>query len=129
MSIPQQPSCKKVCGPQEGYCEERCKIQGSSQEMAMMVGWLEKFSNNISGEWSCFLHFSLPNSPELLLLKFLPLTSNHSHLLARHHIFFTVAFLGVTHLFYSWAVLDFFCNCLLWSWYIATIEWFPFLFT
>jgi len=29
-----QPSCKKVCGPQEGHCEKRCEIQDGGQEMA-----------------------------------------------------------------------------------------------
>jgi len=36
--IPKQPSCKKVCSPQEGHWEERCEIQGGDQEMALMVG-------------------------------------------------------------------------------------------
>jgi len=31
---PKQPSCKKVCGPQEGHCVKRCEIQGGGQEMA-----------------------------------------------------------------------------------------------
>ena len=38
-----------------------------------------------------------PNSPELLLLKFLPLTYHHSHFLAAtldFTSFFTMAFLG-----------------------------------
>jgi len=36
---PKQPGCKKkVCGPQECYCEKRCEIQSASQEMAVMVG-------------------------------------------------------------------------------------------
>ena len=29
---------KKVCGPQKGYGEKRCEIQGGGQEMAVMVG-------------------------------------------------------------------------------------------
>ena len=37
-SNPKQPSCKKECGPQKGYGEKRCEIQGGSQEMAVMVG-------------------------------------------------------------------------------------------
>ena len=37
-SNPKQPSCKKVCGPQKGYGEKRCEIQGGGQEMAVMVG-------------------------------------------------------------------------------------------
>ena len=28
----------KVCGPQKGYGEKRCEIQGGGQEMAVMVG-------------------------------------------------------------------------------------------
>jgi len=36
--IQKQPSCKTVCGPQEGHCEKRCEIQSGSQEMAVMVG-------------------------------------------------------------------------------------------
>ena len=38
ISNPKQPSCKKVCGPQKGYGEKRCEIQGGGQEMAVMVG-------------------------------------------------------------------------------------------
>ena len=37
-SNPKQPNCKKKCGPQKGYGEKRCEIQGGSQEMAVMVG-------------------------------------------------------------------------------------------
>jgi len=33
-SNPKQPSCKKMCGPQESHCEKRCEIQGGGQEMA-----------------------------------------------------------------------------------------------
>ena len=29
---------KKECGPQKGYGEKRCEIQGGGQEMAVMVG-------------------------------------------------------------------------------------------
>ena len=29
---------KKECGPEKGYGEKRCEIQGGSQEMAVMVG-------------------------------------------------------------------------------------------
>jgi len=36
--IQKQPSCKKVCGPQECCCEKRCEIQGGGQEMAVIVG-------------------------------------------------------------------------------------------
>ena len=49
------------------------------------------------------------NSAELLLLKFLPLTYNHSHLLAAtldFASFFAIAFLRAALFFYSLAVLD-----------------------
>jgi len=50
------------------------------------------------------------NSPELSSLKFLPLAYHHSHFLAAtldFTSFFTTAFLGATHFFYSWAVFLF----------------------
>ena len=37
-SNPKQPAVKKVCGPQKGYGEKKCEIQGGGQEMAVMVG-------------------------------------------------------------------------------------------
>ena len=37
-SNPKQPSCKKECGPEKGYGEKGCEIQGGGQEMAVMVG-------------------------------------------------------------------------------------------
>ena len=49
------------------------------------------------------------NSPELSLLKFLPLTNHHSHFLAAtldFTSFFTIAFLRAALFFYSLAVLD-----------------------
>ena len=49
------------------------------------------------------------NSPELSLLKFLPLTYHHSHFLAAtldFTSFFTIAFLRTALFFYSLAVLD-----------------------
>ena len=36
--IQNNQAVKKQCGPQKGYGEKRCEIQGSSQEMAVMVG-------------------------------------------------------------------------------------------
>ena len=36
--IQNSQAVKKVCGPQEGYGEKRCEIQGGGQEMAVMVG-------------------------------------------------------------------------------------------
>ena len=38
ISNPKQSSCKKECGPQKGYGEKRCEIQGGGQEMAVIVG-------------------------------------------------------------------------------------------
>ena len=49
------------------------------------------------------------NSPELSLLKLLPLTYHHSHFLAAtldFTSFFTIAFLRAARFFYSLAVLD-----------------------
>ena len=49
-----------------------------------------------------------PNSPELLLLKFLPLTYHHSHFLAAtldFTSFFTIAFLRAALFFYSLVAL------------------------
>ena len=36
--IQNSQAVKKQCGPQKGYGEKRCEIQGGSQEMAVMVG-------------------------------------------------------------------------------------------
>ena len=36
--IKNSQAVKKVCGPQKGYGEKRCEIQGGGQEMAVMVG-------------------------------------------------------------------------------------------
>ena len=36
--IQNSQAVKKVCGPQKGYGEKRCDIQGGGQEMAVMVG-------------------------------------------------------------------------------------------
>ena len=36
--IQNSQAVKKECGPQKGYGEKRCEIQGGSQEMAVMVG-------------------------------------------------------------------------------------------
>ena len=57
------------------------------------------------------------NSPELLLLKFLPLTYHHSHFLAAtldFTSFFTIAFLGAALFFYTWLfwIIDFTCFCI-----------------
>jgi len=44
------------------------------------------------------------NSPELSLLKFLPLVYHQSHFLAATLDFTTFFTTGATHFFYSWAV-------------------------
>ena len=36
--IQNSQAVKKVYGPQKGYGEKRCEIQGGGQEMAVMVG-------------------------------------------------------------------------------------------
>ena len=36
--IQNSQAIKNECGPQKGYGEKRCEIQGGSQEMAVMVG-------------------------------------------------------------------------------------------
>ena len=36
--IQNSQAVKKVCGPQKGYGEKICEIQGGGQEMAVMVG-------------------------------------------------------------------------------------------
>ena len=37
-AIQNSQAVKKVCGPQKGYGEKRCEIQGGGQEMTVMVG-------------------------------------------------------------------------------------------
>ena len=36
--IQNSQAIKKECGPEKGYGEKRCEIQGGGQEMAVMVG-------------------------------------------------------------------------------------------
>ena len=36
--IQNSQAVKKECGPEKGYSEKRCEIQGGGQEMAVMVG-------------------------------------------------------------------------------------------
>ena len=36
--IQNSQAVKKECGPQKGYSEKICEIQGGGQEMAVMVG-------------------------------------------------------------------------------------------
>ena len=67
------------------------------------------FNNDNSGEFLCRLVLA-KNSPELPLLKFLPLTYHHSHHFLAATLdftsFFTIAFLRAELFFYSLAVLD-----------------------
>ena len=91
-----------MCGPQKGYGEKICEIQGGGQEIAVMVKIL------ITTIQVNFCATS-QNLPELSLLKFLPLTYHHSYFLAAtldFISFFTIAFLRAAHFFYSLAVLD-----------------------
>jgi len=37
-SNPKQPSYIKSVRPQQGHCEKRCAIHGSTQEIAVIVG-------------------------------------------------------------------------------------------
>ena len=68
----------KKCGPfQNGQCEKSCEIKGRGAKNGFVdIGWWQKFNNNYSGQF-VLSHLSLTlristNSPELLLLKFLP---------------------------------------------------------
>ena len=65
------------------------------------------FKNDNSGEF-CAKTKRHSNSPELSLLKFLPLTYHHSHFLAAtldFTSFFTMAFLGAASFFTAWLFL------------------------
>ena len=93
--------------PSKGYGEKRCEIQGGSQEMAVMVR--SKLMVKILITTIQVNFVPRPNSPELSLLKFLPLTYHHSHFLAVTldlTSVFTIACLRVALFFYSLAVLD-----------------------
>ena len=105
--IQNSQAVKKVCGPQKGYGEKRCEIQGGGQEMAVMVARLmvKILITTIQVNFCA----ASQNLPKLSLLKFLPLTYHHSHFLAAtldFTSFFTIAFLRAAHFFYSLAVLD-----------------------
>jgi len=65
-----QPSCKKVCCPEEGHSEgkKRCEIQDGGQEMAVLVG-VTKTQVNLC----CLLHVSLVfGTKDCHILNFLP---------------------------------------------------------
>ena len=75
--------------------EKRCEIQGGCQE---------NFNNNNSGEFGTIFVLA-PNSSELSLLNFLPLTYHHSHFLVAtldFASFFTMAFLGAVPFITAW---------------------------
>jgi len=112
ISTQKQPNCKKRCGP----CKKGCmkKVVKSKVVTQKWLWWSDNgknFNNNISGK------FVLPpptgnrhqNSPEMLLLKILPLSDHHSHFWAATFdfiTFFHAAFLHELHLF-----LQFGCFC------------------
>ena len=78
------------------------KIQGGSQEMAVMV---KIFNNDNSGEFCAKTKRHQIHLKKLSLLKFLPLTYHHSHFLAAtldFTSFFTIAFLGAALFFTAW---------------------------
>ena len=58
------------------------EIQGGGQEMAVMVGRLMVKILITTIQVNLVPLVSAPNSPELSLIKFLPLTYHHSHFLA-----------------------------------------------
>ena len=65
---------------------------------------LKNFNNDNSGEFGAKTKWH-QNSPELLLLKFLPLTYHHSHFLTAtldFTSFFTIAFLRAALFFTAW---------------------------
>ena len=85
-------------------------VKSKVAEVAVVSDNGKKFNNNISGE------FVLPpptgnqhqNSPELLLLKFLPLSDRHSHFWAATFdftTFFMLFFLQGPHFFAVWLFL------------------------
>ena len=85
--------------PRNG-CDGRLMVK-----ILIMTIQVNNFNNDNSGEFCA----ASQNSPELSLLKFLPLTYHHSHFLAAtldFTSFFTIAFLRAAHFFYSLAVLD-----------------------
>jgi len=81
--IQNSPAVKKCVAPKKAIVQKRCEIQSGGQEMAVMVGYGKNFNNDNSGEFVLPSPQDLePNSPELMLLKFFPLTYHHSFLAA-----------------------------------------------
>jgi len=91
-----------LCGYQENHCKRKCKIQGGGQEMAVMVGWWQKFFDDAkiqpipSKTWR-----RQHNSPELLVSKFFPSAYHHSHFLVAtlNFTFFHRSLLGTIYFF------------------------------
>jgi len=58
--ISNQKQLRKACGPQEGYFQKRCEIQGGGQEMgAIMHRQMAKISITFQVNLCCLLHISL----------------------------------------------------------------------
>ena len=99
-----------MCGSQENHCEKRCEIQGGGQEMAVMVRRLiaKILITTIQANLCCLLHVSLGFSSKftwIVFIKIFAINLLSQPFLGRHfifHIFFTLAFLGAAHFFYSW---------------------------
>ena len=105
-STQKQPNCEKRCGPcKKGSMKKVVQSKVVAQKWLWWSDNGKKF-NNISGK------FVLPpptgnrhqNSPEMLLLKFLPLPDHHSHFWATtfdFKAFFMLPFLHGLHLFFT----------------------------
>ena len=95
-SNPKQPSCKKKqCGPQKGYGEKDVNPRWRPRNGCDGRLMVKIFNNDNLGEFFAKTKWH-KNSPQLSLLKFLPLTYHHSHFLAAtldFTSFFTIAFL------------------------------------
>ena len=105
-STQKPPNCKKRCGP----CKKRQheKVVKSKMAAQKWPWWSDNgkiFNSNNSGEFWC--RFPIgggnTNSPELLLLKILPLSDHHDHFWAATFDFTT--FLHVLHFFTVWLFL------------------------
>jgi len=99
--IQNNPAVKKGCSPQECCCENGCGIQSCSYFDGKLKA--KTLITTIQVNLCSMFHYnSAPNSPEFLLLKFLPLAYHHSHFLATTwipHLLFTKEFLGATPFF------------------------------
>ena len=82
-----------MCGPQEGHCEKRCEWRPRNGCDGRII--VKILITTIQANLCCLLHVSLPNSPELLLLKFLLLTYHHIFFHNGHTLFFSLAVFGL----------------------------------